>query len=142
MGAEIIRKAITIGSVRRMRIANRLLLTGATLSVFAAALAGCSQTVDVGPGRMLRLALSEYRVTPQSVLAEPGQLTLVVANDGRLTHNLAITRGGKVISQTPPIPPGQSMELIVYLGRGSYVMTSTLFSDQVLGEYGTLNVGS
>lgn len=142
MGAEIIRKAITIGSVRRMRVANRLLLIGAALSALAAALAGCSQTVDVGSGRMLRLALSEYRVIPQSVLAEPGQLTLVVANDGRLTHNLAITRAGKVISQTPPIPPGQSMELIVYLGRGSYVMTSTLFSDQALGEYGSLNVGS
>jgi hypothetical protein len=125
-----------------MRVSNRLLLIGAALSALAATLAGCSQTVHVGSGRMLRLALSEYRVTPQSVLAEPGQLTLVVANDGRLTHNLAITRGGKVISQTPPIPPGESMDLIVYLGRGSYVMTSTLFSDRALGEYGTLNVGS
>ena len=142
MGAEIIRKAITIGSVRRMRVSNRLLLIGAALSALAGAIAGCSQTVDVGSARMLRLALSEYRVTPQSVLAEPGQLTLVVANDGRLTHNLAITRGGKVISQTPPIPPGESMDLIVYLGRGSYVMTSTLFSDRALGEYGTLNVSS
>ena len=123
-------------------MANRLLLTAAALSALAGALAGCSHTVDVGSGRMLRLALSEYRVTPQSVLAEPGQLTLVVANDGRLTHNLAITRGGKVIGQTPPIPPGQSTELMVYLGRGSYVMTSTLFSDQALGEYGTLSVGS
>jgi hypothetical protein len=125
-----------------MRLANRLLLIGAASSALAGAQAGCSQTVDVGSGRMLRLGLSEYRVTPQSVLAKPGQLTLVVANDGRVTHNLAITRGGKVVSQTPPIPPGQSTELIVYLGRGTYVMTSTLFSDQALGEYGTLNVGS
>jgi hypothetical protein len=119
-----------------MRVSNRLLLTGAALSALAGAIAGCGQTV------MLRLALSEYRVTPQSILAEPGQLTLVVANDGRLTHNLAITRGGTVVSQTPPIPPGESMELNVSLGRGSYVMTSTLFSDQALGEYGTLKVGS
>jgi hypothetical protein len=82
-------------------------------------------------------------VVPQSVLVEPGQLTLIVTNDGLLTHNLSITNGtGKVLDQTSPIQPGQSTELIVSLPRGTYLMTSTLFSDQALGTYGTLKVGS
>lgn len=121
---------------------NRLLLTGAAATAFAGIVAGCSHTVSVGGSRTLRVALSEYRVVPQSVVAEPGQLTLVVSNDGRLTHNLAITTGaGKVLDQTQPIAPGASTELIVTLGRGTYVIGSTLFSDQALGTYGTLKVG-
>lgn len=142
MRGEIIRKATTIGCVRRTRLANRPLLTGAACAALAALLAGCGHTVSVGSLRTLRLALTEYRVVPQSVLAEPGQLTLIVSNDGRLTHDLAITSAGKVLDETPPIPPGGSSQLIVSLHRGSYVMTSTMFADQALGEYGTLKVGS
>ena len=128
--------------MRPPRLASRLLLTGVASAALAAVAAGCSHTVAVGGARTLRLAVTEYRVVPQRVLAEPGQLTLIVANDGRVTHNLAITAAGKVLDQTPPIPPGQSSELIVYLAKGSYVITSTLFSDQALGTYGTLKVGS
>ena len=127
--------------MRRAHKANRLLLAGAASAAIVAAIAGCSHTVAVGAGRTLRLALTEYRLVPQSVLAEPGDLTLIVSNDGRLTHDLAITSSGTVIDQTPPIPPGASTELMVNLPRGSYVMTSTLLSDQALGTYGTLNVG-
>jgi len=128
--------------MRRTRVAIRLLLTGAASLVLAAALAGCGHTVTVGSARTLRLALTEYRVVPQSVVAEPGDLTLIVVNDGRLTHNLTITIGGTVVGQTPPIAPGASSDLLLNLTRGSYVMASTLFSDQALGTYGTLKVGS
>ncbi len=128
--------------MRPPRVASRMLLTGAASAALVVVVAGCRHTVAVGAARTLRLALTEYRVVPQSILAEPGQLTLIITNDGRITHNLAITAAGRVLEQTPPIPPGASSELIVDLGRGSYVLTSTLFSDQALGEYGTLNVGS
>ena len=128
--------------MRPPRVTSRPLLTGVASAALVVLAAGCAHTVAVGSARTLRLGLTEYRVVPQSVRAEPGELTLIVTNDGRITHNLAITAAGKVLDQTPPIPPGQSSELIVYLGKGSYVMTSTLFSDQALGTYGTLKVGS
>jgi hypothetical protein len=128
--------------MRRARVAIRLLLAGAASAALVAAVSGCGHTVAVGPARTIRLALTEYRVVPQSVLAEPGDLTLIVANDGRLTHNFTITSGDTLVAQTPPIPPGASSELILNLSRGSYVMASTLFSDQALGTYGTLRVGS
>lgn len=124
--------------MRRARVAILPLLAGAAS---AAVFAGCGHTLAVGSGRTLRLALTEYRVVPQSVLAEPGDLTLIVANDGRLTHNLAISSGDTLVAQTPPIAPGASSELLLNLSRGSYVMASTLFSDQALGTYGTLKVG-
>jgi hypothetical protein len=124
----------------RTRVPNRLLLTGTVSVALASAIAGCSHTATVGANRTLRLALSEYRVVPQRVQAKAGRLTLVIENDGRLTHNLAITSKGTVVGQTPPIQPGGGTELSVALAPGTYLMSSTLFSDQALGEYGTLAV--
>jgi hypothetical protein len=132
------RSAVT----RWVRAANRLLLAGAASVALLAVAGGCSHTSAVGPSRTLHLALTEYRVVPQSVVAEPGDLTLIVDNDGRLTHNLTITIGGTVVGETPPIMPGASSELLLNLSRGTYLMASTMFSDQALGAYGTLRVGS
>ena len=120
-----------------LRAATRLLLAGAGL----AAMAGCSHTTTVGAGRTLRIALAEYRVIPQSVQSRAGELTLVVENDGRLAHDLAVSRRGVIVGQTPPLQPGTRTYLVLTLAPGSYLMTSTLFSDQALGVYGTLKVG-
>jgi hypothetical protein len=122
--------------------AARLLCAATASAALVAAAGGCGHTSAVGPTRTLRLALSEYRVVPQSVIAEPGDLTLIIANEGRLTHNLTITIGATVVGETPPIMPGASSELLLNLSRGTYVMASTMFSDQALGAYGTLRVGS
>ena len=111
------------------------------IAVAAVALSACSHTTAVGTDRTLRLALTEYHLVPESVQASPGLLTIVVHNEGRLTHNLAVSSGGNVIGQTAPVRPGTSAELRLDLAAGEYRMASTLFSDQVLGEYGTLTVG-
>jgi hypothetical protein len=120
----------------KLRAATRVLLAGA----MSGGLAGCGHTASVGPSRTLRIAVTEYRVIPQNVRAAPGPLTLVVENDGRMAHTLAISSHGTVLGQTPPLLPGASAELLVSLRPGSYVMSSTLFSDQALGTYGTLTV--
>jgi hypothetical protein len=106
----------------------------------ATALAGCGRTAVVGPGRTLSLAVTEYRVNPQSVTANPGQLTIVVHNYGRLSHNLAVFSGSVEQASTPPIPPGQTGQLTVDVVRGKYALASTIMSDQALGAYGTLTV--
>jgi hypothetical protein len=122
--------------MRKPRVATRLLLTGAA----AATLAGCGHSTTVGPRRTVHVALTEYRVIPQSIQAKPGSLTLEVENDGRLAHTLAISRGGTILGQTPPLQPGAFALLTVSLRPGRYMMSSTLLSDQALGAYGTLSV--
>ncbi len=122
--------------MRKLRAATRLLLVGAGL----AALTGCSHTTTVGASRTLRIALTEYRVIPQSVESSAGELTMVVENDGRLAHDLAVSSHGVIVGQTPPLQPGTRTYLVLTLTPGSYLMTSTLFSDQALGAYGTLRV--
>jgi hypothetical protein len=86
------------------------------------------------------VALTEYRVIPQSIQSRAGDVTLQVENDGRLAHTLAVSSHGTILGQTPPLQPGASASLSLSLPPGHYLMTSTLFSDQALGEYGTLIV--
>ena len=125
----------------RARAATRLLRAAAAAAALSAGLTACGHTVSVGQGRTLHVALTEYRVIPQSIHSSSGQLTLVVQNDGRLTHNLTISRGSTVIDRTLALAPGQSTYLVLDLQRGSYLMASSLFADQALGQYGTLSVG-
>ena len=106
------------------------------------AVAGCGSTTRVGGDRTVRVALTEYRVTPQDVRAGAGLLTIVVHNDGRLTHNLVILSGGVTEASSKPIPPGQTEDVEAVLAPGKYLMASRIQSDQALGAYGTLDVGS
>jgi hypothetical protein len=108
--------------------------------VAAAALAGCSHTVNQGSGRVLRVALTDYHLNPDRVRVPSGELTIVVRNLGVLTHNLALSRGDQSQVQTTPIPPGARAQLTVILTPGTYVLDSSLFSDRALGLYGTLIV--
>jgi hypothetical protein len=102
--------------------------------------AGCGKTTSVRAGAPLQVALSEYRVAPQEVHAQTGLLTIFVHNYGRLTHDLVISRDGRVAAATKPIMPGQTEELDTALGPGHYLMASSVLSDQALGTYGTLIV--
>jgi hypothetical protein len=122
--------------MRRARAAQATLL----MAGVGVALAACSSTTVVGASRTFEVGVSEYRVAPQEVSVPAGPVTLIVHNFGRLAHNLAITRGGRVEAETTPIQPGSSVALAVDLTAGSYVIASTLFDDQALGAYGTLLV--
>jgi hypothetical protein len=102
--------------------------------------AGCGNTRQVGGDRTLRVALSEYRLNPQSARVGAGTVTILIHNYGRLTHNLEVSMNGQTLDGTKPIAPGQAAELNLSLAPGTYLMTSTILSDQALGEYGTLMV--
>jgi hypothetical protein len=112
-------------------------LLGAAILLIA--VAGCGHTVTARDG-VARVTLTEYRLIPQSVRAPQGVVTIAVHNEGRLTHDLAIMRGTQTVDGTGPMPPGQSIELVLPLSPGNYVMTSTTLSDRDLGIYGTLTV--
>ena len=106
----------------------------------ALVLAACGYTQTVGATRTIQIGLTEYRLSPQRIRARPGSLTLLVHNFGHLTHNLALTQGGRITAQTRPIRPGASAVLTVLVTPGSYVLASTLLDDQPLGAYGSLIV--
>jgi hypothetical protein len=104
--------------------------------------AACGSTTTVSKNGTLRVALSEYRVIPQDVHTTAGVLTIVVHNYGRLTHDLVISLNGQPEISTKPIAPGQTAVLDAALIPGKYQMASSILSDQALGAYSTLDVGS
>lgn len=125
------------------RLSPRRWCTAALLApALAGALAGCGHATHVASGGTVQIALNEYRVTPQQIDAPTGGLTLVVHNDGRLTHDLVISRHGQTEAYTAPIPPGGTADLIADLGPGHYEMASTVLDDEALGAYGSLHIGS
>jgi hypothetical protein len=124
-------------SLFRPRSVIRGAAAAAPLVVLAA---GCASTARVGSSRVFQLAVTEYHLAPQSVNVPSGTLSIFVHNDGRLTHNLVISTGGRPLASTQPIPPGQTTELLTALPAGKYLMSSTILSDQALGAYGTLTV--
>ena len=126
--------------MRRVHASRLTFVAIAASMALAAAVAGCTHTVVVGSDHTLRLALTEFRVSPQSVRSKAGSLTVIVRNDGRLAHNLVVSAQGRTFGQTPPIQPGRTAYLDLSLTAGSYLMSSTLFSDQALGAYGTLTI--
>jgi hypothetical protein len=112
---------------------------GAILAL-CALIAACGQTHIVGPRRTLRMALTEYRLRPQRVQAQAGQLTILVHNYGHLAHDLTLSHGGHAAASTETIPPGGNAKLVATLRPGQYLMASTILYDQDLGLYGTLVV--
>jgi hypothetical protein len=116
--------------------ASKLALAAASVAL----LGGCSSTQVVGADRTLRVSLSEYRITPPSVRVHAGELTILAHNDGRVMHNLVISRDGVVAGATRSVWPGATAEVTITLTAGRYTMASTILSDQALGEYGNLQV--
>ena len=140
---------------------------GAFLAALAGAgaavgLAACGHSVTVTQ-RRLGVALSEYRVRPDHIVASPGPLTVTLENVGRLTHNLVISRDTAtttvrtvvsatatrtetgtttVAARSGDIAPGATSTLTVGLTPGRYRIDSTVDSDQALGAEGTLTVTS
>lgn len=106
----------------------------------AAVAGGCSSGATVAAHQQLQLGLTEYRIDPQSIRASAGQLTIVVSNYGRRTHNLVLSNGAKKFGGTEPLWPGQKSTLTVTLPAGKYLMASTILNDRSLGQYGTLVV--
>jgi hypothetical protein len=114
----------------------------ALLAACSVLITGCAQVQRVGASRTVDIALSEYRLRPDSIRVSSGYLDIHVRNFGRLTHNLVISANGQTAGATGPIWPGHSAELTLSLAPGTYSMASTMLSDEALGAYGTLKVTS
>jgi hypothetical protein len=134
MRGEIIRKN-RFAMARSFK--HSLLACGIALAA-SVLVAACGGTYAVGRNHTLTLAMTEYRLAPQRIQAPAGTLTIFVHNEGRLTHDLAVWHGAITEASTQPIPPGGRAVLQVALKRGTYLIDSTLLSDQDLGLYGTL----
>jgi hypothetical protein len=111
-------------------------------------LAGCgtAQTTALAHHH-LALTLQEYRILPQRVSVPAGALRITACNRGILTHNVALQRGTldsderTTLTGIPTLLPGRCGAVTTQpLATGSYLLTSTVGNQAVLGMAATLIV--
>jgi plastocyanin len=93
--------------------------------------------------RSFTIRLDDYLIRPQRLSAPGGrELSLTVANRGRLGHTLRIRtpRTGKNVLSFTTIEPGESKSRRFRLARGTYRTYCVLANHEELGMYGTLVV--
>jgi FtsP/CotA-like multicopper oxidase with cupredoxin domain len=121
-------------------------LLSAAVAVVALVVAGLAvvasndnETVASGGGaaaQIVDITLSEYAITPNHIMAPPGQVSFRVTNSGSLEHNFEI-RG---VTQTPNIRPGETTTLDVELEAGEYGVLCNIPGHEGSGMVATLMV--
>ena len=123
----------------------------APLLLGALTLAGCGDGQSYSSARdgVLKVTLDEYRIRPENLQVPAGRIRIEAANDGRLTHNLAIesfdhAEGEEptLYGRTDTLHPGQhgSEQKPITLKPGKYRLTCTIANHDDLGQYGELKV--
>jgi uncharacterized cupredoxin-like copper-binding protein len=114
----------------------------ATLSVVVVALTGSTSSVATAPTTSAPLAvtLTEFKITPATLSAGPGDITIIVTNGGTQAHNLQVTR---LNAKTPDIQPGNSATLtLTHVSAGTYDVICTIPGHSDAGMKATLTVAA
>ncbi|HSG13819.1 MAG TPA: cupredoxin domain-containing protein [Gaiellaceae bacterium] len=107
-------------------------------------------------GRVVTLALSEWKLTPTRVTVRPGRVAFVVRNDGTMVHELVVLRstrhhhsvpvkGGRAVEKgrvgvIRNIPVGGSKRLTLKLKAGKYVLICNILGHYQAGQFAALRV--
>jgi hypothetical protein len=112
--------------------------------LLAAALAGCGQTSATIHTRLLRLRVTEYVITPESVRMPAGEVRIEATDEGVLVHEVAIADAdGHILAQTGAIFPGHSVTTRPFLlAPGTYRVYDPGANYADLGAYGSLRAVS
>ena len=98
-----------------------------------------SATVDAGD--RLKVEAREYSFDPDRVVVDgSGPLTIELANEGDLAHNLRLLRDGEDVGGTPSFPGGRTESARVRFSPGTYEMVCTVGDHAELGMKGELEV--
>jgi plastocyanin len=112
---------------------------------------GCSndedkpvRSVTVPAGAPVEIEGDEYRFDPGRVVVKRSgartQLRIVMANKGKLAHNLHLRDGDRNIAATPTFRPGEERSVSASLPAGSYSLVCTVADHEELGMVGKLEV--
>lgn len=107
----------------------------------ATTLAACEdERVQRPNGHHVTIHLSEFHLSPSTVVLKPGRYAITAVNDGTLPHRFALGRGRAAVGHPPVLAPGEHTTLRVTLPRGRYRMFCALSNHDVLGMYGRVVV--
>jgi hypothetical protein len=119
------------------------------VAILSLVLAGCGASTSVHTtSHELAVALTEYRITPQTASVPAGRLRLVARNRGALTHNVELESGSldsgerrSVLAVIHTLLPGASGAVVTGpLRPGKYLLVSSVGDQTTLGMAATLLV--
>jgi uncharacterized cupredoxin-like copper-binding protein len=90
-------------------------------------------------GTVVNVVAQDFKFLLDASSAPAGPVTFVVANEGSMPHDFAITIDGERY-KTSMIQPGSSDSLTVELQPGSYEYVCTVPGHDILGMKGTFSV--
>jgi plastocyanin len=106
-------------------------------------LAGCGAqepaAVKVRDHR-IAIGVTDFRYTPQTIVAAPGRLRLDIVNHGRLAHTLWVSRRDTNVAKASSLLPGDRTSKTFKVRKGQYRFFCALSNHEELGMYGTLIV--
>lgn len=144
-----------------MRVGRHARRGRAALALAVSALAGLAVIVaapadTATSGRVVPLALTEWKLTPSRVTVRPGRVAFVVRNDGTMAHefvvlrtdrhhhSIPVKRGRAIetgrVGEVPTIPAGGSKRLVLKLRAGTYVLLCNYLGHYQAGQFAALRV--
>jgi plastocyanin len=83
----------------------------------------------------------EYKLTLSRRTLKPGTVSLVIVNDGKIAHSLAIKGPGLSKRLSGTIAPGARRTLLVHLKSGKYSLWCPVTGHAALGMKATISAG-
>jgi uncharacterized cupredoxin-like copper-binding protein len=90
----------------------------------------------------VQVAAKEFTLIPKDVMTRPGDVTLVVRNEGEIEHNLVVESAeGRTLARLPILEPGETGRIHASLAAGTYILYCSLPGHREAGMVATLHVG-
>jgi uncharacterized cupredoxin-like copper-binding protein len=88
----------------------------------------------------VRLVAKEFLFAPSDVMAQQGQISFVVTNQGAIEHNVVVETGGTKAMEIAILEPGETRRIDASLPPGTYVIYCNLPGHREAGMVATLRV--
>ncbi len=116
--------------------------TGASLPPVGGVDSGSSSdNGQVVAGRIAEIALRDFELVPADLTVSSGEITFILSNDGRFTHDFRV-EGEGVDEKSPRVGAGRDGEWNITLDPGEYVISCPISNHADRGMVGTLIVVS
>jgi plastocyanin len=89
--------------------------------------------VLVSPGDSVRIAMTEFEFDPDEIIAEPGDYTGELVNEGAVLHNLTFADGTSF-----PVPPGESATIEFTVPDGGLTFVCSVEGHEAAGMRGEI----